>query len=122
MVKWAFICPQSAKLQHGPIAINSIWKDKDCIKMARVVYNPAQAPHLQPKNIHGWFWSGSGARIPATNVTAPGWSSNPWSHTGYLSQFASHDVPQPDNAEYLLQRSGVTVEACLAGEWVYTIH
>ena len=39
------------------------------------------------------------------------------SHTGYLSQFVSHDVPQPDNAEYLLQRSGVTVEACMAGEY-----
>ena len=38
------------------------------------------------------------------------------SHTGYLSQFVSHDVPQPDNAEYLLQKSGVTVEACMAGE------
>ena len=38
------------------------------------------------------------------------------SHTGYLSQFVSHAVPQPDNAEYLLQKSGVTVEACMAGE------
>ena len=34
---------------------------------------------------------------------------------GYLSQFASHLVPQPDNAEYLIQRTGVTVEACMAG-------
>ena len=73
-----------------------------------------QAPHLQPKNINGWFWSGSGARIPPTNETAAGWKENPWSHTGYLSQFVSHEVAQPDNAEYLLQRSGVTVEACLA--------
>ena len=64
-----------------------------------------QAPHLQPKHINGWFWSGSGSSIPATNVTAPGWTDNPWSHTGYLSQFVSHDVPQPDNAEYLLHRS-----------------
>ena len=64
-----------------------------------------QAPHLQPKHINGWFWSGSGSSIPATNVTAPGWGDNPWSHTGYLSQFVSHDVPQPDNAEYLLHRS-----------------
>ena len=35
--------------------------------------------------------------------------------SGYLSQFASHLVPQPDNAEYLIQRTGVTVEACMAG-------
>ena len=28
----------------------------------------------------------------------------------------SHPVPQPDNAEYLLQKSGVTLEACLAGK------
>ena len=116
-------CLQSAQLQQlARIPINFISKDKDCIKMpsqSSVDIHcrcSAQAPHLQPKNIHGWFWSGSGARIPATNVTAPGWKSNPWSHTGYLSQFASHDVPQPNNAEYLLQRSGVTVEACLAGE------
>jgi len=77
-------------------------------------FHGCDAPHLQPKNINGWFWSGSGARISATNVTAPGWKENPWSHTGYLSQFVSHAVPQPDNAEYLLQKSGVTVEACMA--------
>ena len=34
---------------------------------------------------------------------------------GFLSQFVSHPVAQPDNAEYLLQKSGVTVEACMAG-------
>ena len=86
-------CLQSAQLQQlARIPINFISKDKDCIKMpsqssvAIHCHCSAQAPHLQPKNIHGWFWSGSGARIPATNVTAPGWKSNPWSHTGYLSQ------------------------------------
>jgi len=77
-------------------------------------FHGCDAPHLQPKHINGWFWSGSGVSIPPTNETAPGWKDNPWSHTGYLSQFVSHDVPQPDNAEFLLQRSGVTVEACLA--------
>jgi hypothetical protein len=34
------------------------------------------------KPFSGWFWSGSGERIPPTNVTAPGWSENPWSDTG----------------------------------------
>jgi len=77
-------------------------------------FHGCEAPHLQPKNINGWFWSGSGVSIPATNVTPSGWPDNPWSHTGYLSQFVSHPVAQPDNAEYLLQRSGVTIEACLA--------
>ena len=44
-------------------------------------------------------------RIPAKNILFP----------GYLSQFVSHLVPQPDNAEYLIQKTGVTVEACMAG-------
>ena len=30
----------------------------------------------------GWFWSGSGVTIPATNKTAVGWTDNPWSNTG----------------------------------------
>jgi len=77
-------------------------------------FHGCEAPHLQPKNINGWFWSGSMAVIPPTNETAKGWKQNPWSHTGYLSQFVSKAVPQPDNAEYLLQKSGVTLEACLA--------
>jgi len=77
-------------------------------------FHGCNAPHLQPKHINGWFWSGSGVRIPPTNSTAPGWKTNPWSHTGFLSQFVDHLVPQPDNAEYLLQKSGVTIEACLA--------
>ena len=34
--------------------------------------------------IPGWFWSGSGVRIHATNETAPGWRKNPWSNTGKL--------------------------------------
>lgn len=77
-------------------------------------FHGCEAPHLQPKNINGWFWSGSGVTIPATNKTAVGWTDNPWSNTGFLSQFVSKPVPQPDNAEYLLQKSGVTVEACMA--------
>jgi len=77
-------------------------------------FHGCDAPHLQPRHINGWFWSGSGVRIHATNETAPGWRRNPWSNTGFLSQFVDHLVPQPDNAEYLLQRSGVTIEACLA--------
>lgn len=73
------------------------------------------APHLQPRHINGWFWSGSGARIAATNSTPKGWPRRPWSHTGYIGQFLSgRPVPQPDNAEHLLQKSPVTQEACLS--------
>jgi len=89
--------------------INSLWTSGRLCN-----FHGCSAPHLQPKHIHGWFWSGSGARMGPTNQTAPGWRENPWSKTGFLSQFASHLVPQPDNAEYLLQRTGVTVEACMA--------
>lgn len=77
-------------------------------------FHGCDQPHLKPKHINGWFWSGSGVRISPTNETAQGWRTNPWSNTGFLSQFADHKVPQPDNAEFLLHRSGVTVEACLA--------
>ena len=35
----------------------------------------------------GWFWSGSGVRIAATNSTPTGWSRSPWSHTGFIGQF-----------------------------------
>lgn len=72
-------------------------------------------PHLQPRNIKGWFWAGSGKTIHATNSTPPNWPLQPWSRTGYIGQFlGSNPVPQPDNAEYLLNRSPVTQEACLS--------
>jgi len=89
--------------------VNSLWTSGRLCN-----FHGCDAPHLQPKHINGWFWSGSGARMGPTNQTSPGWKINPWSHTGYLSQFVSHLVPQPDNAEYLIQKTGVTVEACMA--------
>ena len=39
----------------------------------------------------GWFWSGSGVRIHATNETAPGWRKNPWSNTGQPTTIC-HDI------------------------------
>ena len=68
------------------------------------------------RNIKGWFWSGSGQTIAATNSTPPGWPSKPWSSTGYIGQFSSskQPVPQPDNAEFLLNKSPATQEACLS--------
>lgn len=46
-------------------------------------------PDLQPPNINGWFWSGSGAKIGPTTQR----NSGDWSHTGGYGQ------PQPDNRE-----------------------
>lgn len=44
---------------------------------------------LQPPNINGWFWSGSGAKIGPTTQRNTG----DWSHTGGFGQ------AQPDNRE-----------------------
>jgi len=85
-------------------------------------FKGCDAKHLQPKHINGWFWSGSGVRMAPTNSTPDGWMRNPWSHTGYIGQFLSgNSVGQPDNAEYLLNPSGVTVEACLSinNDWYH---
>nr|CAI5861166.1 unnamed protein product [Callosobruchus analis] len=48
-----------------------------------------ERPDLQPPNINGWFWSGSGAKIGPTTQR----NSGDWSHTGGFGQ------PQPDNRE-----------------------
>lgn len=44
---------------------------------------------LQPANLYGWFWSGSGVKIGPTNQR----NSGDWSYTGGYNQ------PQPDNRE-----------------------
>ncbi|XP_033229455.1 uncharacterized protein LOC117180927 isoform X1 [Belonocnema kinseyi] len=46
-------------------------------------------PDLQPQNVNGWFWSGSGAKIGPTTQRNTG----DWSHTGGYGQ------QQPDNRE-----------------------
>ena len=56
---------------------------------------------VQPRSVNGWFWSGSGRRLPPTNTTGKGWTANPWSKEG----------PQPDNKE---GGEGGSEEACLA--------
>ena len=43
-------------------------------------------PSLQPRLINGWFWSGSGVLIAATNRPAPGWKRNPWGKTGIFTK------------------------------------
>jgi hypothetical protein len=65
---------------------------------------------LQPPTVNGWFWSGSGVKMAPTNSTPPGWSYQPWSFTGHKTQFVSHNVSQPDNAEFDINGS---VEACM---------
>lgn len=59
----------------------------------------------RPININGWMWLDKMTKIPPTNKKPPGWSFNPWSHTGY------HKLPQPDNAEFKLYGNE---ESCLA--------
>lgn len=52
-------------------------------------FNGCDRPDLQPQNINGWFWSGSGAKIGPTTQRNTG----DWSHTGGYGQ------AQPDNRE-----------------------
>jgi len=52
-------------------------------------FNGCDRPDLQPQNINGWFWSGSGAKIGPTTQR----NSGDWSNTGGYGQ------PQPDNRE-----------------------
>ncbi|KAG8228093.1 hypothetical protein J437_LFUL000095 [Ladona fulva] len=60
---------------------------------------------LEPKNIYGWFWSGTRGKMSPTNQSPPGFSTNPWSQTGHERR------PQPDNAEFRINQ---TPESCLA--------
>jgi len=60
---------------------------------------------LQPPEVNGWFWSGSGTKMAPTNKSPPGWGYQPWSFTG------RNKIPQPDQAE--LGING-TPESCLA--------
>ncbi|XP_068620890.1 uncharacterized protein [Battus philenor] len=57
-------------------------------------------PDLQPPNVNGWFWSGSGAKIGPTTQRNTG----DWSYTGGYGQ------PQPDNREAAQGND----ESCLA--------
>lgn len=58
----------------------------------------------QPREINGWLWMNNNQKIPPTNKNPPGWSFNPWSHTGFLNR------RQPDNAEFTVNRKN---ESCL---------
>jgi len=75
---------------------------------------------LQPRLINGWFWSGSGVKISATDKTPPGWNSNPWGTTGIFTQVRQQKnpdaapVPQPDNGEQRLKLLEKKEESCLA--------
>lgn len=60
---------------------------------------------LLPLKINGWFWSATREKIHPTNTIPPGWGYNPWSQTGHNKR------PQPDNAEYDVNK---TKEQCLA--------
>ncbi|XP_063601231.1 uncharacterized protein LOC134777325 isoform X2 [Penaeus indicus] len=66
-------------------------------------FDGCDRPDLKPTLVNGWFWSGSSARIPATNGTF-GWVGD-WSNNGGSGQ------RQPDNREF--SETG-TDEACIA--------
>lgn len=59
---------------------------------------------LKPIAVKGWFWSDSNQKISPTNVTPPGWPTQPWSSAGHFGG------PQPDNAEFQINN---TTESCL---------
>jgi len=63
-------------------------------------FNDCNRPDLQPNSVNGWFWSGSGEKIKATNNR----NNGDWSHTGGVGR------PQPDNREITEGND----EACLA--------
>ncbi|XP_037802414.1 uncharacterized protein LOC119597050 isoform X1 [Penaeus monodon] len=66
-------------------------------------FDGCDRPDLKPTLVNGWFWSGSSARIPATNGSF-GWVGD-WSNSGGSGQ------RQPDNREF--SETG-TDEACIA--------
>ena len=43
-------------------------------------------PSVQPRIVHGWFWTGSGKTLPPTNSTPPRWKKNPWGTTGAVTE------------------------------------
>uniref|UniRef100_A0A2P2I8Y0 CD209 antigen-like n=1 Tax=Hirondellea gigas TaxID=1518452 RepID=A0A2P2I8Y0_9CRUS len=89
----AFVYQQ---MQHGNVKY--VWTSG-----RKCNFDGCERADLQPPIVNGWFWSGSSARIPATNSTF-GWRGD-WSHTGGGNQ------AQPDNREFA--ETG-TDEACIA--------
>jgi len=76
-------------------------------------------PSVQPRIVNGWYWSGSGSPIPATDKIPPGWSASPWGNVGLYSTLAEYKnqptaVPQPDNAEQELKKLKQEEESCIA--------
>jgi len=59
---------------------------------------------LKPIEVNGWFWSSTNQKIAPTNASTPGWPHQPWSQTGHVK------TPQPDNAEFAINK---TPESCL---------
>lgn len=58
-----------------------------------------------PLNINGWLWSSTRQKINATDRIPNGFTENPWSQTGHNKK------PQPDNAEFSINKSA---EACMS--------
>lgn len=60
---------------------------------------------LEPKKLHGWFWSATRGKMTQTDKIPLGWSYNPWSPTGHKK------IRQPDNAEFDING---TSESCMS--------
>ena len=67
---------------------------------------------FQPTLVNGWFWSGSGVRIGATNVTANG----QWSSTG------GDGKAQPDNREFRVTVSSRSLLRILPFNYSTTVY
>ncbi|XP_037090549.1 L-selectin-like [Pollicipes pollicipes] len=66
-------------------------------------FDGCDRPDLQPLIINGFFWSGSGEKMPPTNQRITNGFPN-WSHTGGSGR------PQPDNRE---EAEGTGQESCV---------
>lgn len=51
---------------------------------------------------NAWFWTDNNLVMAAANGNPPGWLENPWSQTGFKK------LPQPDNAEFEINRKHVS--------------
>lgn len=91
---------EEAKMIETAIAANNVkyaWTSG-----RKCDFDGCDRPDLQPKLINGWFWSGSGEKMPPTNVRNGNFPN--WSHTG------GSQKPQPDNREH---EEGTGEESCV---------
>ncbi|KAF0299631.1 hypothetical protein FJT64_027679 [Amphibalanus amphitrite] len=91
----------AGRAQHLPQALPGpgLARDRPGEQDGRVGHRRRQR---QPKLINGWFWSGSGEKMPPSNQRSGGYPN--WSNTGGSKK------PQPDNREH---DEGTGEESCV---------